>query len=105
MTFHYINSGIRDNHRRGSVGDFLKTNITSDSMLSVVSAYFTIHAYVELKTQLDQIAHMRFLFGEPRFVRSVDPNKSDKKAFVIDTDGLKLANVLAQRRIARECAV
>ncbi|HQY91065.1 MAG: helicase-related protein [Caldilinea sp.] len=48
---------------------------------------------------------MRFLFGEPRFVRSVDPNKSDKKAFVIDTDGLKLANVLAQRRIARECAV
>ena len=36
------NSGIRDNHRRGLVADFLKTKIKGGSRLSVVSAYFTI---------------------------------------------------------------
>ena len=38
-------SGIRDNHRRGVVADFLKTKIHSGSRLSVVSANFTIYAY------------------------------------------------------------
>jgi len=37
------NSGIRDNHRRGVVADFLKAKIHSGSRLSVVSAYFTIY--------------------------------------------------------------
>jgi hypothetical protein len=38
------NSGIRDNHKRGVVADFLKAKIQSGSRLSVVSAYFTIYA-------------------------------------------------------------
>ena len=40
-------SGIRDNHRRGAVADFLKAKVQSGSRLSVVSAYFTIYAYDE----------------------------------------------------------
>src|SRR5437667_12524865 len=39
------NSGIRDNHSRGLVGDFLRAKIKPGSRLSVVSAYFTIYAY------------------------------------------------------------
>ena len=35
-------SGIRDNHKRGAVGDFLWEKIQSGSKLSFVSAYFTI---------------------------------------------------------------
>jgi hypothetical protein len=38
--------GIRDNHTRGSVADFLKARVSEGSNLSIVSAYFTIHAGV-----------------------------------------------------------
>ena len=66
-------SGIRDNHYCGSVGDFLKLHIQDKSRLSVVSAYFTIYAYEALKDWLDRIEHMDFLFGEPTFVKPLDP--------------------------------
>jgi len=98
------NSGIRDNHRRGVVADFLKAKIQSGSRLSVVSAYFTIYAYEALKDCLAQIDHLDFLFGEPRFIASLDPDKTEKKAFILDGNGLQLANKLQQKRVARECA-
>jgi hypothetical protein len=97
-------SGIRDNHKRGVVADFLKTKIHPGSRLSVVSAYFTIYAYEALKDRLDQIEHLDFLFGEPRFIASLDPDKTEKKAFILDGNGLHLANKLQQKRVARECA-
>ncbi len=37
------NYGIRDNHSRGKVADFLIEKIADSSQLSVVSAYFTIY--------------------------------------------------------------
>jgi len=98
------NSGIRDNHRRGMVADFLKAKIRAGSRLSVVSAYFTIYAYEALKDHLDQIDHLDFLFGEPRFIASLDPDRTEKKAFILDGHGLQLANRLQQKRVARECA-
>lgn len=97
-------SGIRDNHGRGSVGEFLRDKIKRGSTLSVVSAYFTIYAFEALKANLLEIERMDFLFGEPRFVRSLDPERTDKKAFKIEDDGLSLTNRLAQKRVARDCA-
>ena len=97
-------SGIRDNHRRGTVGDFLKTKIQSGSTLSIVSAYFTIYAFEALKQELTAIEDLKFLFGEPRFIRSLDPDKTDKKSFKIEDEGLQLQNRLEQKRVARECA-
>ena len=97
-------SGIRDNHRRGMVADFLKTKIQPGSRLSVVSAYFTIYAYEALRDHLNQIDHLDFLFGEPRFIASLDPDKTEKKAFILDGNGLQLANRLEQKRVARDCA-
>ena len=104
MSTFVIDAGIRDNYTRGVVADFLRDNIKGGSNLSVVSAYFTIYAYEALKDWLEDIEHMDFLFGEPRFVRALDPNKTEKKAFIIDGSDLRLANVLQQKRIARECA-
>jgi len=98
------NSGIRDNHRRGNVADFLKAKVQTGSRLSVVSAYFTIYAYEALKDKLDHIEHLDFLFGEPRFISSLDPEKTEKKAFKLEDNELQLANVLQQKRVARECA-
>ena len=97
-------SGIRDNRTRGSVGEFLKATIKPGAHLSVVSAYFTIYAFHELRVRLHAIAHMRFLFGEPRFLRSLDPKKTNKKSFNIEDQGLSLADRLHQKPIARECA-
>jgi len=97
-------SGIRDNYQRGSVGDFLKAKIQPGSTLSIISAYFTIYAFDALKDHLLHIDSLRFLFGEPRFVKLLDPDKSDKKAFRIDDDTLELANHLQQKRVATECA-
>lgn len=97
-------SGIRDNHNRGSIGDFLREKISPHSALSVVSAYFTIYAYDALRPQLDKIDNMQFLFGEPRFVQSLDPEKTDKKSFGIEDSGLHLINRLQQKKVASDCA-
>lgn len=96
--------GIRDNHSRGNVAEFLESRISLGSTLSVVSAYFTIYAYQALKANLDGISGMRFLFGEPRFIASLDPEKDEQKRFAIEDDGLELANRLQQRQVAQDCA-
>ena len=96
--------GIRDNHSRGKVADFLADKITSSSRLSVVSAYFTIYAYEALSKELNQIENLNFLFGEPRFIASLDPEKTDKKSFQIEDEGLELANRLQQKEVARRCS-
>ena len=100
----FNHSGLRDNHSRGSVADFLREKIQKESKLSVVSAYFTIYAYDALKQVFARIDHLDFLFGEPSFVNRLDPNKTEKKSFIIDADGLELTNKLQQKRVARECA-
>lgn len=99
-----IISGIRDNYSRGSVADFLKEKVSAGSELSVVSAYFTIHAYQALREKLDPVQRVRFLFGEPRFIGSLDPEKTERKRFAIEDDGLELANRLQQRQVAFDCA-
>ena len=96
--------GLRDNHSRGSVAEFLQTKIQAGSNLFVVSAYFTIYAYDALRGCLEGIGHLDFLFGEPSFVNRLDPGKTEAKRFVIDADGLDLANKLQQKRVARQCA-
>jgi SNF2 family DNA or RNA helicase len=97
-------SGIRDNYHRGTVAAFLRDKIRDGSELSVVSAYFTIYAWDAFQSELSRIDHMRFLFGEPRFIRRLDPDRTDKKSFKIEDEGLQLANRLEQKRVARECA-
>lgn len=95
---------IRDNWPkggRGSVGDFLKDCIKPESTLSIVSAYFTIHAYNHLKTRLDAVEGLRFLFGEPNFV--LDDSKKYRVAKV-EKDAISLDKVIEQKGIASDCA-
>jgi SNF2 family DNA or RNA helicase len=99
-----IASSILDNQGRGKVGEFLRNKIQNGSKLSIVSAYFTIYAYEQLKQKLNDISHLDFLFGEPRFVKNLDPNKTDTKSFKIEDEKLALANRLLQRAVAKECA-
>ncbi len=62
-------STIRDNHSRGTVGDFLKKHLKDQSNVAIVSAYFTLFSYQHLKENLDNIDELRLLFGEPNFIQ------------------------------------
>jgi SNF2 family DNA or RNA helicase len=99
-------SAIRDNHTHGNVGDFLKEAISSNSDVSIVSAYFTIYAYHHLKNNLDGINNLKFLFGEPTFIKSLDPDKINTRDFKIEDDkiAIPIEKRLCQKTIARECA-
>lgn len=99
-------SAIRDNHAHGSVDDFLKEAISANSDVSIVSAYFTIYAYHHLKDNLDGIQKLRFLFGEPTFIKAIDPDKVNPRQFKIEDDKLAIpiASRLTQKSLARECS-
>jgi hypothetical protein len=99
-----IASGIHDNHKRGLVGEFLRGKIRKGADLSIVSAYFTIYAFEALKEQLLGINHLNFLFGEPGFIRSLDPDKTATKFFRIVDEHLELAKRLKQKQVAKDCA-
>ena len=99
-------SAIKDNHKHGTVGEFLKDVITADSEVSIVSAYFTIYAYHKLKKNFDGINKLNFLFGEPTFIKSLDPEKVNSRDFKIEDDKLviPLENRLTQKTMAKECS-
>ena len=101
-----IPSSIKDNRKRGSVRNFLKEEIDNGGRLSIVSAYFTIYAYKKLKDKLDNIKNLDFLFGEPAFIRTVDPDGKNYKEFKIEDDKIiiPLENRLQQKSVAKECA-
>lgn len=109
-------SGIRDNRKRGSVGEFLENNIESDSDLLFLSAYFTVYAYGQLKKNFNNINHMKFLFGEPTFIKqknilesksfSINPIDMEERENSVNDSiahGISLDDRLRQSAIAKEC--
>jgi ERCC4-related helicase len=103
-----LKSSIIDNRKRGIVGDFLAEKINTDAKLSFVSAYFSIFAYhhQKIKSNLDGINHLRFLFGEPAFIKSLaGENKNLRNAEILD-DSLTISanDRLSQKSVAAECA-
>lgn len=98
------NSGIRDNHQRGSVGDFLRQQLKPGADLDLVTAFFTVFAHDKLSTELNSLGRIRLLFGEAAFIEKLDPQKTDGAAYVLKDDGLTLANGLNQRNLAQACA-
>lgn len=99
-----IPSGIRDNHTRGSVADFLRQQLAPGADLDLVTAYFTVFAYDKLRVHLDRLGRIRLLFGEAAFIKNVDPDQKNPAAYVLKDDGLTLASGLSQRHLARACA-
>ena len=102
---------ILDNKTQGKVIDKLKENIKTGTKLSIISAYFTIYAYAELKKELNKITNLRLLFSEPTFIKNKkDINREFKlsgsyeRGLVGDRYEMKLKNELKQSEIAKECA-
>ena len=97
-------SGIRDNHSRGAAGGFLRDVVAADTKLSFVSAYFTIHTYGVLGEVLEQAESLRFLFGEHRFVWSLDTENKQFRKYRLTDEGLAVNNQLEQRQLAKQRA-
>jgi hypothetical protein len=83
-------TSLRDNHRRGTVADFLRHQLRPGAKLDLVTAYFTVFAYDRLRTELESLDRVRLLFGEAAFIKNLDPVKANNAAYVLKDDGLAL---------------
>jgi len=52
------------------LGDDLKQTITKGSRLKIAASCFSIYAFEALKTQLEQIDSLEFIFTSPAFLPS-----------------------------------
>ena len=77
------NPKIIDNQANNFVYKELRENIQNGSELSVISGYFTIYAYYEMKKELDKIKDMRFIFTQPSFLEN---DEKEVKEFFIDNE-------------------
>jgi superfamily II DNA or RNA helicase len=96
-------SSIKDNRGHGKVGEFLKEVMAEGCKVSIVSAYFTVNAYQQLREELDSIESLRFLFGDPAYLRVKDEDKGQKNYQLTD-EGLVMAAQMQQRTMAKACA-
>ncbi|MCY4233829.1 MAG: helicase-related protein [Bacteroidetes bacterium] len=96
-------NSIIDNQDR-KLGEFLCKEIASETRLSIVSAYFTIYAYQDLKDKLDSIKQLRFLYGDPGGLQVIDPSEDQNRDYRLTEDGeIELKHVLSQKPIAHAC--
>ena len=100
-----LGGGAVVDNRTRTVGDFLRARLGADAVLSVVSAYFTIYAYGDLRQELERLRRLRFLYGQPAGAGAVDPAEGEDKAFRLTRDGaMELRNALTQKPLARACS-
>lgn len=99
------------------LGDDLKEHLNPGAKLRIAASCFSIYAYEALKSHLEQIEELEFIFTEPTFVAdlAVDKLKKEKREFHIPLETkersffgsefeIQLKNKLTQKAIARECA-
>lgn len=95
------------------VRDDLKETIKKGSKVYVAAACFSMYAYRELKSQLEQVDEFRFIFTSPTFI--TEKTAKQKREFYIPRLNretslygtefeIKLRNEMTQRAIAKECA-
>lgn len=103
-----------DNVGPNRLGDALAASIDEDAKLSIISSYFTVFAYGELKGELSRVDEVRFLFSEPTFIkqmmRAKDPREFEisqrSRERAVGGTGLELTlrNNVNQRALAHACA-
>ena len=63
------------------VVDDLRQRLSAQSRVSIAAASFSIYAYEVLKTELDKIDELRFIFTSPTFIK--DKAKKEKREYYI----------------------
>lgn len=101
------------NNTTKTLRDDLAVEIKQGSRLSIAAACFSIYAFQELKSELQGIDELRFIFTSPTFI--TEKAKKEKREFYIPRLNrerslygtefeIKLRNELTQKSIAKECA-
>lgn len=98
-------------------GEDLKQMLQSGEKLKIAASCFSIYAYEALKSELEKIDSLEFIFTEPLFIPEQVTDKSQKerkefhipkqqreKGFYGNEFEIQLKNKLTQRAIAKECA-
>lgn len=99
------------------LGDDLKQTLTPGARLKVAASCFSMYAFEALKTELEKIDELNFVFTSPTFVANevTDKIRKERKEFHIpklDRERslygsefeIQLRNKLTQRAVAKECA-
>lgn len=100
------------------LGDDLKGEIGRGSKLRIAASAFSIFAFEALKSELERIDGLEFIFTSPSFVtaKATDHRPKERRQFFIPGGRgvesalygtefeIRLRNKLTQRAIARECA-
>src|SRR3954468_17927090 len=99
------------------LGDSLKQNVKPGAKLKIAASCFSIYAFEALKTELEKIGSLQFIFTSPTFVPGevADRFKKEHREFHIpklererslygSEFEVRLRNELTQRAIAKECA-
>ena len=103
-----------NNVGRERLGDALAASLDEGSKLSIISSYFTVFAYGELRDELPRVDELRFIFSEPAFLKRMASDKNPREFEISQRSrergvggvGLELTlrNNINQRALARECA-
>lgn len=99
------------------LGDDLRRALVPGARLKVAASCFSMYAFEALKTELEQIEELQFIFTAPTFMADevTDKIRKERKEFHIpklhrerslygSEFEIHLRNKLTQRAIARECA-
>jgi hypothetical protein len=99
------------------LGDDLKAEIKPGSKVRIAASTFSIFAFEALRTELEKVSELEFIFTSPSFVteKVTDKLRKERREFFIPAGHaesslygsefeIKLRNKLTQRAIAKECA-
>ena len=94
------------------LGDDLRMALRRDAKVSIAASYFSIYAYEALKSELERVKELRFIFTSPAFIADQFPKekrefyipKLNREKSLYGTElEIRLKNELSQKAIAREC--
>lgn len=101
------------NNITDKLSDELKEKLEPGSKLSIAAACFSVYAFEELKTQLEGIDALRFIFTSPTFLAE-QPEKAQREFYIPRLNRektlygsefeIRLRNEFTQKAISRECA-
>jgi len=99
------------------LGEDLKQTLKSGARLKIAASCFSMYAFEALKTELEKIEELNFIFTSPTFVANevTDKIRKERREFHIpkvererslygSEFEIQLRNKLTQRAIAKECA-
>ena len=97
-------NGVLIDNKTRTMWQHLNDRIDSTSIINMVSAYFTIYGFQALQDKLNEAREVKFLYGDPTGVGTVDPkNKQEKSYYLTEENELKPHEVLQQKPLAEEC--